>query len=462
MLSLPKTTSRSLTITSASPRYVASFKKRLESLRIEEVDEKVREAFSRQAQYLVPVGKEEVSHVVKRRLIKAITDDKTLRSILKSYYDYFSEKGIVADIKYEQRLENCYPFHPFLIDILYDRVSTLEAFNKTRGVLRLLALILHRIYRDRIDCKLVSPGDIPLEDPEIMDELTSRLGKGDFRPVVETDCIEKAKRFDEKRKVKFVEKTARTIYLYSLIGATKISGILPNDVKLAVCSPGVDPSLVDEVLGEMDREFWYLRSEAEAYYFDKEPNINKIIHDYMAEVKSSEIREAIKEELESLLPDTDYMKVIIWDRSELKDGENLKIFVVDYRDVLLRSEREVIEELLEQKEGGGIRAYRNTLIFLVPERESTATVKDSARHLCAAEKAEKVEPIEEVKQEDGEVGLKSLEKELNKIELPKESSEKVEAREDIQESSIEVTEPANEVIKEIETQDLSDLEAEES
>lgn len=164
-------------------------------------------------------------------------------------------------------------------------------------------------------------------------------------------------------------------------------------VKLAVCSPGIDTSLVNEVLGEMDREFWYLRSEAETYYFDKEPNINKIIHDYMAEVKTSEIREAIKEELESLLPDTDYVKVIVWDKSELRDDDNLRIFVVDYRDVLLRGERDVLEELLEQKEGGGIRTYRNTLIFLVPEREAITTMEDSARRLCAVEKAEKDERV---------------------------------------------------------------------
>jgi len=372
-------------------RYVASFRKHLESLKIEEVDEKVREAFSRQAQYLVPVKKEEVSHVVKRRLIKTINDNKELQNIVKSYYDYFSEKGIVNDINYGQRLENCYPFHPFLIDILYDRVSTIEAFNKTRGALRLLALILHRIYRDRVECKLVSPGDIPLEDPEIMDELTSRLGRADFRPVVETDCIEKAKRLDEKRRVKLVEKAARTIYLYSLIGETKISGILPNHVKLAVCSPGIDPSLVDEVLSEMDKEFWYLKSEAGAYYFDKEPNINKIIYDYMGEVKASEIRETIREELKELLPNVEYVKVIVWDKSELRDDEDLKIFVVDYKDVLLRGEGEVLEELLEQREGGGIRTYRNTIVFLIPERE--ATMEDSARRLCAVEKAKKDERV---------------------------------------------------------------------
>lgn len=374
-------------------RYATDLKKRLESLKIEEVDGKVREAFSRQTQYLVPVEKDEVSHVVKRRLIKAIIDDKALQTITRSYYEYFSEKGMVSDIRYEKRLEDCYPFHPFLIDILYDRVSTIESFNKTRGLLRLLALILNRIYRDKVDCKLVSPGDIPLEDPEIKDELTSRLGKGDFRPVVETDCIEKARKLDEKRKVKLAEKTARTIYLYSLIGATKISGILPNDVKLSVCSPGIDPSLVDEVLSEMDREFWFLRSEAGAYYFDKEPNINKIIHDYMTEVKTSEVREAIKDELESLLPSTNYVKVVIWDKSKLEDEENLRIFVVDYKDVLLRDDRELLEELLEQREDGGIRTYRNTLIFLVPEKEAIATIEDSAKRLCAIEKAEEDERI---------------------------------------------------------------------
>jgi len=374
-------------------KYVMEFKQRLKEVAIVDVDEKVRGALSRQAQYLVPVEKEEISHIIRRRLIKEIVDEKAFKSVVESYYNYFNEKGVITDITYKRRLEDSYPFHPMLIDILYERVSTIESFNKTRGVLRLLALILHRVFRDRVNCALISPGDIPLDDPEINDELTSRLGRADFKPVIEADCIGKARKLDEKRSVKLVEKIARTIYLHSLIGAMKVSGILPSEVKIAVGAPGIDLSLVDEILSEIDREFWYLKSEHGAYYFDKEPNINKIIHDYMAEVSDSEIRDTIKEELEDLLPKTNNVDVVIWDRSELKDNDELKIFVVDYRDIQKTDERDILEELLEKREGGGIRTYRNTIIFLLPERVGIHMIEDSARRLRAIEMAKEDERI---------------------------------------------------------------------
>ena len=373
--------------------YVRRLKRQIDEVLIEKIDSAVREAFSRQAQYLTPIRKEEVAHVLKKRLIKGIKDPGAVKEIARSYYDYLSRKGLIADIAYEDRIKESYPFHPFLIDILYDRVSTIEQFNKTRGIFRLLGLMLHRIYRDRIPCQLLSPGDILLDDPEIMEELTSRLGRKELRTVIETDCIEKARKLDRGRSIKLVERVARTIFLYSLIGAEKVSGALPKDVKLGACYLGLEPDLVDEVLEEIDREFWYIKSDGGAYYFQTEPNINKIIYDYMSEVRDEEVRETIRRELERLFSTNQQVEVIVWDTRELKDNDRLKIFVVDYRDVIRRDERVVVEELIERDPAGGIRSYRNTIIFVLPEVEGIQALEDSARKLCAAEKAERDERI---------------------------------------------------------------------
>jgi hypothetical protein len=74
-----------------------------------------------------------------------------------------------------------------------------------------------------------------------------------------------------------------------MIGSAKVSGIKQNDIAIAVCEPGMDPSLIEDALKEMDRQFWYLRKSGVEYYFDKEPQINKIIYDYMQEVRQREI-----------------------------------------------------------------------------------------------------------------------------------------------------------------------------
>jgi predicted AAA+ superfamily ATPase len=379
-------------------RYVQAFKsayqRTLTSFMIEELHQKATEVFSRQAQYVVPIEKDEVSMVIKRRLVKTVKDESEVKRLVKAYCNYYREKGIISDPSYEEKLENSYPFHPFLIDVLYDRISTIEEFNKTRGMLRLLAMVLHRIYRDRVECKVVSPGDIPIHDPEIKDELTSKLGKGELRPVIETDCVNKARSIDEKRKVRIAEKVARTIYVYSLIGAAKISGIRPGEIKLAVCQPGVDPALVDDILKEIEEDFWYLKSEAGAYYFDKEPNINKIIYDYKNEVRSEEVRGIIQKTLETLLPNVQGVECVVWEREKLKDDpESLKIFAVDYKEIERSNELSVIENIFENRFESGIRSYRNTIIMLLPDKDSVNALFESAVLLRAIEKAKMDERI---------------------------------------------------------------------
>jgi hypothetical protein len=373
--------------------YRKRLKQRIDELVVEKVDAMARESLSRQAKYLVPMEKEEVAHALKKRLIKSIKDQHR-EEVVKRYYEYLVEKGLVDDIKYRERLEESYPFHPALIDILYDRVSTIEDFNKTRGIFRLLSLMLHRLYRDRIECKLLSPGDILLEDREIMEELTNRLGRGNLRPVIETDCIEKAGRLDQRRSIQIVKRVSRTIFLYSLIGAEKVSGALPRDVKLGVCYPGIDPGLVDEVLEEIDREFWYLKVEGGTYYFQTEPNINKIIYDYMGEVSDDELRDVIKKKIQDLLKKPPNIKVVVWQSGELEDGPEIKLMVVDYRALRPGEEKAVVEDLLERTSNGKIREYRNTIIFLLPDINAVQYMEESARKLCAVKKAEKDQRVQ--------------------------------------------------------------------
>jgi hypothetical protein len=368
-------------------------KQKIDELVVEKVDAMARESLSRQAKYLVPMEKEEVAQILKKRLIKSINEQYRDETV-KRYFEYLMDKRLIEDIKYRDRLKESYPFHPFLIDILYDRVSTIEDFNKTRGIFRLLSLALHRIYRDGLECKLLSPGDIPLEDNEIMDELTNRLNRGSFRPVIITDCIEKAGQLDRKRSVPIVKRVSRTIYLYSLIGTERVSGALPRDIKLGACYPGIDPGLVDEVLEEIDREFWYLKVEGGTYYFQTEPNINKIIYDYMGEVSDDELRDVIKKKIQDLLKNPPNIKVVVWQSGELEDGPEIKLMVVDYRALRPGEEKATVEDLLERTSNGKIREYRNTIIFLLPDINAIHYMEESARKLCAVRKAEKDQRVQ--------------------------------------------------------------------
>ena len=351
--------------------------------RVETVHDHFTSALSRQAQYLVPVRDEEIYLVLRKRLVKSY-DRSEAQRIIDAFYDYYLEKALISEADYKRKMERAYPFHPFLIDVLHERVSTIDKFNKTRGALWLLSTVLHRICMGKKDCKLVTTGDIPLEDATIRDALTSQLDKSEYINAINTDVVEKAKKIDESRNVKIAERIARTIYIYSLIAAAKISGIRPAQIKLAICHVGEGPDLVDGILQEMEREFWYLRKEGNEYYFWIEPGINKVIQDYKREVTEEEIKNTVLNTLKSLFKDSGHFKVV-WDPYELDDdSDNLRIFVS-----LNPLTKDNIEKIMEQLPGSEKpRVYKNTLVVVFPDEWQLEEVKREAREVCAIKKAE--------------------------------------------------------------------------
>lgn len=376
-------------------KYVEAVKKRLKGREeskvldaIEAVHEHFTSSVSRQAQFLIPVRDVEIYKVIQKRLIKSFSRANEVRRVVEAFHKYYDEKGLISDPRYTRDvMEAVYPFHPFLIDVLHERVATIDKFNRTRGALWLLSLVLHYIYRNKIDCKLVTTGDVPLDDPTVRDALTSQLGRSEYISVVNTDVIEKARRLDEHRNVRFAERVARTIYLCSLIEAAKIPGVKPYEIKFAICGPGEDPNTVDEILLEMEREFWYLYKRNGAYYFWKEPGINKVIYDYKKEVTDEEVEGKITSTLKSLFKAKDKVKVV-WDRDELEDEEDLRIFVSP--EPLTEGD---IESILSTTPSGKPRAYKNSIIFVCPDEDLLEEAKNSAREVCAIEKAQKDERI---------------------------------------------------------------------
>ena len=55
----------------------------------------------------------------------------------------------VAEPSYEERIKAAYPIHPELFDRLYEDWSTLERFQRTRGVLRLMSAVIHALWQRR-------------------------------------------------------------------------------------------------------------------------------------------------------------------------------------------------------------------------------------------------------------------------------------------------------------------------
>ncbi len=85
---------------------------------------------------------------------------------------------------YEKRIKDAYPIHPEVFDRLYTDWSALGKFQRTRGVLRLMAAVIHHLWERGDRSPLILPGSIALEDARIQSELTRYLDDN-WTPIIE-------------------------------------------------------------------------------------------------------------------------------------------------------------------------------------------------------------------------------------------------------------------------------------
>lgn len=359
-----------------------------------DVANNLKESVSRGADPLVPVKEKDAYGVIRKRLVKYI-DEVERDKVIDSYYKYYYENGLVIDQDYKEKMLNAYPFHPFFIETLYKRVGTIQDFNKTRGMFRLMGLVLHYIVKNKTPCTLISTGELQLAEQPIMDDLTSKVHK-DFQELIQSDCIDKSQKLDKNKNIKIVEKMARTIYLYSLIGtAGNMSGIRLPELQLAISVPGMDMELIKKSLYEdIENEFWFIKNKHGEFYFDKDPNINKIIEQYKRDVSKEKMRDIIFEQLKSLMIPQSGIKPIIWSENKLDENDIIRIFVVDYEEYLdnITAENKM-SQILTEKPGGEIRSNQNTIVMLYADKNVIDSLKDKAKLVAGIKAAENDERI---------------------------------------------------------------------
>lgn len=127
-----------------------------------------------------PVGVEESFEIVRRRLFEPVRDAAGRDAVCRAFAETYAAEGakfpsITHEARYQDRLTQAYPIHPEVFDRLYEDWSTLDSFQRTRGVLKFMALVIFRLWQDDNRDAMILPGSIPLCDPKVRAELTAYL-----------------------------------------------------------------------------------------------------------------------------------------------------------------------------------------------------------------------------------------------------------------------------------------------
>ncbi len=155
--------------------------------------ERLKNAIGRVEASWRPASPDEGFEIVRRRLFQPLNNEKAkLRdAVARAFSDLYGQQQQefpqeCREGDYERRIKMAYPIHPELFDRLYNDWSTLDKFQRTRGVLRLMAAVIHSLW-DRDDKNLmIIPSMIPVDDSFVQHELT-RYMEDQWVPVIEKD-----------------------------------------------------------------------------------------------------------------------------------------------------------------------------------------------------------------------------------------------------------------------------------
>jgi predicted AAA+ superfamily ATPase len=249
-----------------------------------------------------PASAEESFEIVRRRLFQPITSkenftarDAVVRAFTELYKSQAAEfPSECREADYKRRLEEAYPIHPELFDRLYSDWSSLETFQRTRGVLRLMAKVIHILWEHDDKSLMILPASMAIDHSEVQQELTRYL-EDNWVPIIEKDVdgpnsLPKAIDADNPNLGRYsaCRRVARTIYLGSaptLRGANR--GIEDRRIKLGCVQPGETPAIFGDALRRLTDQATYLYVDGNnRYWISTQPNVTRTAQDRATQIQA--------------------------------------------------------------------------------------------------------------------------------------------------------------------------------
>lgn len=348
-----------------------------------------------------PVEGQEIYEVIRRRLFEDLGDEEHRRATVEAYWAMYQKLGddvpsALREPAYRERMLKAYPFHPELIAALYERWGTIPEFERTRGILRLLALVISQLYRAKDNDSLIQSGNVDLGSSSVRPELVKFVGNA-FHGVIDTDIAgkeAKAPEIDrqlgsEYAKESVAEKLAKAVFMYSFGGGAQRGATLPQ-LKVAVLNPEMPPPFIADAADRLVKRLYHLYQDSGLFYFDAQANLNRILVDREEMVRSDadKVKEFARGVLNNMIGDQ-AVRVFRYPQEDrdVADLPQLSLVVLDLHQVTAEDEipadtTAFVTQIVKQH-GHGFRKHANSLIFMSPDQHQASGVLDAARRLLA-------------------------------------------------------------------------------
>jgi len=335
--------------------------------RAEQLFQQMQRVSGRVEKIYTPVQEHEITQVIRCRLFSHV-DVKAADGEISKFIEYAHRESLLPAgmeaSEYRERFQASYPFIPEVVDVLYQRWGSFATFQRTRGVLRLLALVVHAL-KDNAS-PYITLADFDLANQDIRRELLKHIG-AEYDSVIAADItgaeagVKKVNASLGKayQGLRLGERVATSMFLYSFSGGIE-RGVTMSEIKRNATTLENPSSAVAEAVEELKGKLFYIQNQAGKYYFSNQANLNRLLLIRMENIHEPEIK-AVEESLLRSGIKGERLKVHIWreQSADIPDTPDLKLLILaDLNETLMRT-------ILEEK-GSTPRVHRNTLFFLTP------------------------------------------------------------------------------------------------
>ena len=369
--------------------------------------ETIEHTFGRMESIWKPVAANEGFEVVRRRLFLDCKNPEVRKQVCDAfssmYQDNASDFPLEAkELEYRDRMISCYPIHPEVFDRLYGDWATLERFQRTRGVLRLMAAVIHELWMANDAGAMIMPGSIPLDTPNVRDELVRHL-PDTWNAIIdrEVDGKDSIPFQKDKANIRYGQKLAarrisRTIMLGSAPSTSAlrdqgIRGLETPRIMLGVTQPGENIPDFKDALNTLHGALSYLYNNPNGnrFWYDTKPTLRKTAEDRASQVSSADVEIAIENRLKKIRKESPFAGIHVCPATsnDVPDEQAVRLVVLRTRDYHRRNSarsnaQAVVEDILNTR-GTAPRIFRNMLAFVAPDFDKLGALQQEVKRYIA-------------------------------------------------------------------------------
>ncbi len=369
--------------------------------------ETIEHTFGRMESIWKPVAANEGFEVVRRRLFLDCKDTEAREAVCDAFSAMYQENATdfpleAKEVEYRDRLISCYPIHPEVFDRLYGDWATLERFQRTRGVLRLMAAVIHELWMANDASAMIMPGSIPLDMSNVRDELVRHL-PDTWNSIIdrEVDGKDSIPFQKDRANVRYGQKLAarrisRTIMLGSAPSTSAlrdqgIRGLETSRILLGVVQPGETIADFKDALNTLHGSLSYLYNNPNGnrFWYDTKPTLRKTAEDRASQISAADVDIEIESRLKKIRREAPFAGIHVCPASsnDVPDEQAVRLVILRTRDTYRRNASksnamEAVENILNNR-GTSPRIFRNMLAFVAPDMDKLGSLQQEVKRFMA-------------------------------------------------------------------------------